>query len=66
MSHSAISTAETGPHDDCAAEGRHAVEVLPVVFDAEGVLADEVVFENLDDALHGRGIAPAGGLAYAG
>ena len=37
-----------------------------MVFDAEGILADEVVFEDIDDALHGGGIAPAGGLADAG
>ena len=37
-----------------------------MVFDAEGILANEVVFEDIDDALHGRGVAPAGGLADAG
>ena len=55
-----------GSHDGRTPEGSHAVEVLPVVFDAEGILADEVFFEDIDDALHGGGIAPAGGLTDAG
>ena len=55
-----------GAHDGGASEGGHAVEVLPVVFDAQGVLADEVVFEDVDDGLDGGGVAPAGGLAEAG
>ena len=37
-----------------------------MVLDAQGVLADEIFFEDIDDALHGGRIAPAGSLADAG
>lgn len=59
--HCADGTAERG-----AAKGGHAVEVLPVVFYAHGVLSDEVFFEDFGDGLDGFGIAPAGGSANAG
>ena len=56
---------------DCAAKcgatkGGHAVEVLPVVFYAHGVLSDEVFFEDSGDGLDGFGIAPAGRGSDAG
>ena len=50
----------------CAAKGRHAVEVLPVVFDTHRVLSDEVFFENGDHALDRFGIAPTSRGADAG
>ena len=37
-----------GPGQGGASKGVHAVDVLPVVFDAQGILADEVVFEEHD------------------
>ena len=36
-----------------------------MVFDAQRVLADEVVFEDVGDAFYGFGVAPAGGGADA-
>jgi hypothetical protein len=46
-----------------ATEGPHAVEVLPVVLDPHGILADEVTAENLDDLVDRVGVSPAGRLA---
>ena len=37
-----------------------------MVFDTHWVLPDEIVFEDVDDALDRGGVAPAGGLADAG
>src|SRR5688500_12576548 len=51
--------------EDGAAEGGDAVEVLPMVLGAEGVLADEVAAEGLDYLVHRVGVTPAGGLAVA-
>ena len=40
--------------------------MLPVVFNAHGVLSDEVFFEDFGYGLNGFGIAPAGGGSDAG
>ena len=42
----------------CAAKGRHAVEVLPMVFDTQRILSGEVFFEDGNHALDSFGIAP--------
>ena len=55
-----------GPGQGASPEGRHAVEILPVMLDAERVLPDQVVFEPLHDLVHGFGITPAGRLSHPG
>src|SRR5204862_7871787 len=54
-----------GARDDVPPEGRQAVEVLPVVLDPHGVLADQVWREGLDDLVDGLRVAPGRALADA-
>ena len=52
-------------HDGRATKVRRAVQVLPVVLDAQWVLADQVVRPLGDDLLGGLEVAPGAGLAQA-
>ena len=42
----------------------HAVEVLPVMLNPQGILPDEVFLKRVDDAINGFWIAPASGLSH--
>ena len=52
-------------HDHGTTEIHAAVQIVPVVFDSEGVLADEIVREAPENALHTVEEAPGPGLAGA-
>ena len=46
ISHRAMSTALIAPGQGGAAKGAHAVQMLPVVFDAQRILAHKIPLEN--------------------
>ena len=52
-------------HDHGTPEIHAAVQIIPVMFDAKGVLADEIVREAPENALHAVKEAPGPGLADA-
>ena len=45
-----------------SAEGRHAIQMLPVVLDPQGVLTDEIPLEGFHDLVDGFWIPPTRGL----
>ena len=47
-----------------ATERPHAVEILPVVFNPQRVLAEEIFLKGIDDFFNRFGVAPARSLAY--
>ena len=42
----------------------HPIEILPVVFNPQRVLSDEIFLKGVDDFFNGFRVAPACGLSY--